>query len=54
MVGTPLNLNSFTKFKLSGMPTTVLVNKKGEEFARIIGEVNFEDKKFIKWLSKYD
>ena len=42
------------RFKLRGMPTTVLINKKGEEFARIIGETNFQDKKFVKWLSKYD
>ena len=31
-----------------------IINKKGEEFARIIGEVNFQDKKFLKWLLKYD
>ena len=48
------NLNFVKKFKLRGMPTTVLINKKGEEFARIIGEVDFRDKKFLKWLSKYD
>ena len=48
------NLNFVKKFKLRGMPTTVLINKKGEEFARIIGEVNFLDKKFLKWLSNYD
>ena len=48
------NLNFVKEFKLRGMPTTVLINKKGEEFARIIGEVNFQDKKFLKWLSKYD
>ena len=42
------------EFKLRGMPTTILINKKGEEFAKIIGEVNFVDKKFVKWLLKYD
>ena len=42
------------EFKLRGVPTTVLINKKGEEFARIIGEVDFMDKKFINWLSNYD
>ena len=47
-------LNFVKKFKLRGIPTTILINKKGEEFARIIGEVNFEDKKFLKWLQKYD
>ena len=48
------NLNFVKEFKLKGMPTTVLINKKGEEFARIIGEVNFQNAKFLKWLSKYD
>ena len=48
------NLNFVKEFKLRGVPTTVLINKKGEEFARIIGEVNFQDKRFLKWLLKYD
>jgi len=48
------NLNFVKEFKLRGIPTTILINKKGEEFARIIGEVNFEDKKFVNWLLKYD
>ena len=48
------NLNFVKEFKLRGVPTTVLINKKSEEFARIIGEVNFLDKKFLKWLSNYD
>ena len=48
------NLNFVKEFKLRGVPTTVLINKKGEEFARIIGEINFQDKKFLKWLLKYD
>ena len=48
------NLNFVKEFKLRGVPTTVLINKKGEEFARIVGEVNFQNAKFLKWLSKYD
>ena len=48
------NLNLVNAFKLRGVPTTILINKKGEEFARIIGEVDFQNKKFIKWLLKYD
>ncbi len=48
------NLNFVKEFKLRGVPTTILINKKGEEFARILGDVNFQDKKFIKWLSNYD
>ena len=47
-------LNFVKEFKLRGVPTTILVNKNGEEFARIIGDINFEDKKFVKWLLKYD
>ena len=42
------------KFLLRGLPTTVLINKKGEEFARVIGFINFDDKKIIKWLKTYD
>ena len=42
------------KFLLRGLPTTVFVNKKGEEFARVIGFVNFDDKTIVKWLKKYD
>ena len=41
-------------FGLRGLPTSILFNKKGEEFARIVGSINFEDKKFIKWLSNYN
>ena len=29
-------------------------NKDGKEFARIIGSINFSDKKFIDWLSGYN
>ena len=48
------NLNFVKEFKLRGVPTTVLINKEGKEFARIIGEVNFTDKKFLQWLLLYD
>jgi thiol-disulfide isomerase/thioredoxin len=48
------NLNFVKEFKLRGVPTTVLINNKGEEFARIIGSIDFQDKKFLKWLSNYD
>ena len=42
------------KFGLRGIPTTILFNKKGEEFARIIGSIDFGDKEFIEWLSSYN
>ena len=48
------DLNFVKKFKLRGVPTTILINKEGKEFARVIGEVNFKDKKFLKWLKLYD
>jgi thioredoxin-related protein len=41
-------------FGLRGIPTSILFNKKGEEFARIIGSIDFQDKKFTEWLSKYN
>ena len=48
------DLSFLKEFKLRGVPTTVLINKKGEEFARIIGSIDFEDKNFLKWLINYD
>ena len=42
------------KFGLRGIPTSILFNKDGLEFARIVGSIDFKDKKFIKWISKYN
>ena len=42
------------KFQLRGIPTSILFNKEGLEFARIIGSIDFEDEKFINWLSSYN
>ena len=42
------------KFQLRGIPTSVIINKRGEEFARIVGSIDFTDKKFIKWISNYN
>ena len=42
------------KFGLRGIPTSILFNKEGLEFARIIGSINFDDKKFIEWLNNYN
>ena len=39
---------------LRGVPTSVLFNSNGKEFARIIGSINFDDLKFIEWLKKYN
>ena len=38
------------KFSLRGVPTTILFDKEGREFARIIGSIDFNDKEFINWL----
>jgi len=37
-------------FSLRGVPTTIFLNSKGEEFARIIGSINFDNENFINWL----
>jgi len=42
------------KIGLRGVPTSILINKKGYEFARIVGSIDFSDKNFIKWLSNYN
>ena len=42
------------KLQLRGIPTSILINKDGFEFARIIGSINFENENFIKWLSGYN
>ena len=42
------------KFALRGVPTSILFNKEGKEFARIIGSIDFNDKKFINWLKLYN
>ena len=41
-------------FGLRGIPTTILLNKDGLEFARIVGSINFEDKNFLDWLSGFN
>ena len=42
------------KFTLRGVPTSILFNKEGKEFARIIGSIDFNDEKFIKLLKLYN
>ena len=37
-------------FSLQGVPTSIIINRNGEEFARIVGSIDFADKKFINWL----
>ena len=47
-------INLARELSLRGVPTSVLVNKNGEEFARIIGIVDFENPSIVDWLSKYN
>ena len=42
------------KFSLRGVPTSILIDKDGQEFARIIGSIDFENKKFIDWIKTYN
>ena len=41
-------------FSLRGVPTSILFNKDGKEFARIIGSIDFNNVKFIDWLKTYN
>ena len=42
------------KLSLRGIPTTILFNKKGDEFARIVVSIDFSDQKFLDWLKQYN
>ena len=48
------NVKLAKKFSLRGIPTSILINKDGYEFAKIIGSIDFEDPKFVNWLLNYD
>ena len=41
------------EFNLRGIPTTIIIDKEGYEFARIIGFIDFENKSFLDWLSNH-
>ena len=40
-------------FNMRGVPTSILIDKEGKEFGRIIGEVDFFDESFVNFLKKY-
>ena len=48
------NLDIPKKLFLRGLPTTILINKNGKEFSRIIGAIDFQDSNFVEWLKQYD
>ena len=41
-------------FSLRGVPTSILINKDGKEFARIMGSIDFNDQIFLNWLKTYN
>ena len=41
-------------FSLRGVPTSILIDKNGKEFARIMGSIDFNDQVFIDWLKTYN
>ena len=42
------------QFLLRGLPTTIFINKKGNEFARVVGSIDFEDQQLLDWLINFD
>tara|TARA_B110000438_G_C15616850_1_gene564715 strand:+ start:192 stop:707 length:516 start_codon:yes stop_codon:yes gene_type:complete len=47
-------VNLAKKFLLRGIPTSILINKDGKEFARVLGIFDFNDDKFISWLENFN
>ena len=42
------------KFLLRGVPTTLIIDKDGDEIARIVGSIDFQDENFKTWLRTFD
>ena len=40
-------------FKMRGLPTSILIDKNGKEFGRVVGEIDFNSEEFIRLLKKY-
>ena len=40
-------------FNMRGVPTSILIDKNGKEFARVIGEIDFFEESFISFLKEY-
>ena len=47
-----INSDLVNLFRLRGIPTTIILNGKKEEIARILGEIDFSNKKFINWIKE--
>ena len=40
-------------FNMRGVPTSILIDKNGKEFGRVVGEIDFNSEEFIRLLKKY-
>ena len=47
------DLRVVKKLNLRGVPTTLLINQEGKEFARVMGSIDFSDTKFINWVKNF-
>ena len=47
------NFSLVKLFNMRGVPTSILIDKNGKEFARVIGEIDFFDESFVNFLKKY-
>lgn len=47
------NLKLTKQLSLRGIPITLIVNSKGKEVARIIGDLDFTDKRFALWINSF-
>ena len=41
------------QFKMRGLPTSILIDKNGDEFGRVIGEIDFVSDDFISLIKEY-
>ena len=46
-------LNLVKVFKLRGLPTSILIDKEGYEFGRVIGEIDFASDYFLNLMKSY-
>jgi hypothetical protein len=38
---------------MRGLPTSILIDKNGDEFGRVIGEIDFVSPEFVNLIKKY-
>ena len=41
------------QFKMRGLPISILIDKNGKEFGRVVGEIDFMNEDFIELLKRY-